>query len=167
MIPAAVKRRACALGLIAALLGTGCATKPAPAAKDDAQGPWSGRLALRLDSSPPQSFTAAFELKGHAQAGELALRTPLGNTAALLSWAPGRATVRSGSDLQEFDSLDALATHATGTSLPIAALFDWLTGVPTQAAGWSADLTELPAGRLQARRLEPQPTADLRLVLER
>jgi outer membrane lipoprotein LolB len=167
VITAAVKRRACALGLIAALLGTGCATAPAPAAKDNAQGPWSGRLALRLDSSPPQSFTAAFELKGHAQSGELALRTPLGNTAALLSWTPGKATVRSGSDLQEFDSLDALATHATGTPIPIAALFDWLAGVPTQAAGWSADLTELSAGRLQARRQEPQPTADLRLVLDR
>ena len=166
-MPAAATRRACALALIAALLGTGCATVPPPAAQDTAQGPWSGRLALRLDSTPPQSFTAAFELKGRADTGELALLTPLGNTAAQLSWGPGKAMLRAGSDVQEFASLDALAAHVTGTPLPIAALFDWLAGVPTQAAGWSADLSELPAGRLQARRLQPQPTADLRVVLDR
>ncbi|MCA0212925.1 MAG: outer membrane lipoprotein LolB [Proteobacteria bacterium] len=163
---AAASRRTCALALAVALLATGCATPP-PAERNLAQGPWSGRLALRLDGTPPQSFTAAFELKGRAEAGELALRTPLGNTAAQLSWAPGRATLRSGSDLHEFDSLDALAAHATGTPLPVAALFDWLAGVPTQAAGWSADLAELPAGRLQARRTAPAPAADLRLVLDR
>ncbi|MGE0333490.1 MAG: lipoprotein insertase outer membrane protein LolB [Ramlibacter sp.] len=157
----------CALALVAALLGAGCATPPPSADRGTAQGPWSGRLALRLDSTPPQSFTAAFELKGRAEAGELALRTPLGNTAAQLTWAPGKATLRSGSDVQDFDSLDALAAHATGTPLPVAALFDWLAGVPTQAAGWSADLTELPTGRLQARRTAPAPAADLRLVLDR
>lgn len=99
--------------------------------------------------------------------GELALRTPLGNTAAQLSWAPGKAMMRAGSDVQEFTSLDALVLHATGTPIPIEALFDWLAGVPTQVSGWSADLSELPTGRLQARRLEPQPTADLRVVLDR
>lgn len=166
-MPAAAARRACALALVAALLGTGCATPPPPATGGASQGPWSGRLALRLDSTPPQSFTAAFELKGRAEAGELALRTPLGNTAAQLTWAPGKATLRSGADVQDFDSLDALAAHATGTPLPVAALFDWLAGTPTQAAGWSADLTELPAGRLQARRTTPAPAADLRVVLDR
>jgi len=165
-MPGAAIRRACALALIAALLGTGCATAPPPAVQET-QGPWSGRLALRLDSAPPQSFTAAFELKGRAVAGELALLTPLGNTAAQLSWGPGKAMLRAGSDVQEFTSLDALAAHATGTPIPIAALFDWLAGVPTQVPGWHADMSELPAGRLQARRLEPQPTADLRVVLDR
>lgn len=166
-MPAAAARRACAVALVAALLGAGCATPPPPADGGAAQGPWSGRLALRLDSTPPQSFTAAFELKGRAEAGELALRTPLGNTAAQLSWAPGKATLRSGSDIQEFDSLDALAAQATGTPLPVAALFDWLAGIPTQAAGWSADLSQLPSGRLQAHRAAPAPTADLRVVLDR
>jgi len=165
-MPAAAARRACALALVAAILGTGCATAPPPGALES-QGPWSGRLALRLQGTPPQSFTAGFELKGRADTGELALLTPLGNTAAQLTWAPGKATLRSGSDVQDFDSLDALAAHATGTPIPIAALFDWLAGVPTQAAGWSADLSELPAGRLQARRLDPQPAADLRVVLDR
>ena len=167
MPAAALRRRTCAQALIAALIVTGCASTPAPTATDAAHGPWSGRLALRLHSTPPQSFTAAFELKGRANAGELALRTPLGNTAAQLSWEPGKATLRSGSGIQEFSSLDALAAHATGTPLPVAALFDWLAGIPTQAAGWSADLSELPAGRLQARRTIPAPAADLRLVLDR
>lgn len=151
---------------MAALLGTGCATAPVPVV-NTGQGPWSGRLALRLDSDPPQSFTAAFELKGRPEAGELALLTPLGSTAAQLSWTPGKATLRSGSQVQEFDSLDALAAHATGTPLPIAALFDWLAGQPTKAAGWAADLSEMPAGRLQARRTTPPPVTELRLVLDR
>lgn len=165
-MPAAVSRRACALALIAPLLVTGCATVTAPAEKGAAQGPWSGRLALQLHSTPPQSFTAAFELKGRADAGELALLTPLGNTAAQLSWGPGKAMLRAGSEVREFASLDALAEHATGTPLPIAALFDWLAGVPTQAPGWNADLSQLATGRLQARRTEPLPGADLRLVLD-
>jgi len=167
MLLAAARRAGPALGLIAALLAAGCATAPPSGATDPALGPWSGRLALRLDSTPPQSFTAAFELKGRPQAGELALLTPLGSTAAQLSWAPGKATLRSGSQVQEFESLDALAAHATGTPLPVAALFDWLAGVPTQAAGWTADLSQLPGGRLQARRTAPPPGADLRLVLDR
>ncbi len=165
-----MKPWAAAVALAGALLAAGCATPPPTASLPSAatQGPWTGRLAVRVQGQQPQSFSAAFELKGHAGAGELALRTPLGNTAALLSWAPGRASLRSGSDLQEFESLDALAVQATGTPLPVTALFDWLAGTPTAAAGWEADLSELAsAGRLQARRLTPPPEAELRLVLDR
>lgn len=155
--------------MAAALFVAGCATPAPPASSSSvATAAWSGRLAVRVDGQPPQSFSAAFELKGHAQTGDLALRTPLGNTAAQLAWAPGRASLRSGSQVQEFDSLDALVTHATGTPLPVAALFDWLAGTPTPADGWEADLSELQsAGRLQARRLAPPPAAELRLVLDR
>ena len=69
---AAASRRTCALALAVALLAAGCATPP-PAERNMAQGPWSGRLALRLDGTPPQSFTAAFELKGRAELAEFAL----------------------------------------------------------------------------------------------
>jgi outer membrane lipoprotein LolB len=53
-----------------------------------------------------------------------------------------------------------------GTSLPIHALFDWLDGIYTTAAGWSADLVRLEQGRLVATRATPAPAAELRLVLD-
>jgi outer membrane lipoprotein LolB len=33
-------------------------------------------------------------------------------------------------------------------------------------AGWHADLSQLPEGRLLARRTNPGPAAELRLILE-
>jgi len=39
--------------------------------------------------------------------------------------------------------------------------------VQTGAAGWSADLSQLESGRLTARRTQPLPAAELRLILER
>jgi len=143
-----------------------------PAGQDDPQAGATpsirtGRLALRVDATPPQSFSAAFELRGRAQEGELSLLTPLGSTAARLAWAPGSATLRSGNDTRSFDSLDALAESATGTALPVAALFDWLAGTATPVSGWEADLSQLDQGRLVARRVAPPPAAELRLVLDR
>jgi outer membrane lipoprotein LolB len=34
-------------------------------------------------------------------------------------------------------------------------------------AGWNADLSRFSEGRIAARRVEPAPQADLRLVLDR
>ena len=64
------------------------------------------------------------------------------------------------------ERLDALAQEATGTPLPVRALFGWLRGEPQAVPGWSADLSALAAGRLSARRLMPLPTAELRVVLD-
>lgn len=143
----------------------GCAAPPKPSAPQDNF--WSGRLALSVAPPQAQSFSAGFELRGGPQAGELTLTHPLGGIAAVLTWAPGRATLRSGQDLRQFPSLEALAEEATGAPLPIAALFDWLRGVAAPVAGWSADLSQLADGRLLARRTEPPPLAELRLLLER
>ena len=55
-----------------------------------------------------QSFSAAFELSGNAQAGALTLFTPLGTTAAALSWTPQASTLRSNTETRQFDSLGAL-----------------------------------------------------------
>jgi outer membrane lipoprotein LolB len=46
----------------------------------------------------------------------------------------------------------------------VAALFDWLAGVPSVADGWQVDLSGRTEGRLRARRLAA-PAADLRIVL--
>ena len=155
----------CAVILLVVLAG--CATPPKTSGPVDAQnGPWSGRLAVKVEDKPSDSFSAGFELKGSARAGELALFSPLGGTLAQLVWEPGSATLRTGTDTRQFPSVESLVAHVTGAAIPVAALFDWLHGKETQVAGWHADLSELPQGRLAAKRVEPRPEADLRLVLE-
>jgi outer membrane lipoprotein LolB len=151
---------------LAALLLAGCAHPLRPPEERSAQY-WSGRLALQVEESQSQSFAAAFELEGSPETGELKLFSPLGGTLARLIWAPGSATLNSGSKAQQFDSLEALAAQATGTALPVAALFDWLRGVNTPVPGWVADLSQLADGRLRARRVSPAPAADLRVALDK
>jgi outer membrane lipoprotein LolB len=159
--------RAGLLALSLAFLG-GCATAP-PASPPPATatGPWSGRLALQVKDKPEQSFSAMFELKGTAQAGELALSNPLGGTIAVLSWSPGDATLRSNGQTRQFESVDSLVRHATGAAIPVAALFDWLRGIATPVPGWHPDLSQLAQGRIFATRSEPPPQADLRVAIDR
>lgn len=156
------------LALALALLGlAGCAQLPRPGPEDAALPRWSGRLALRVDSQPPQAVSAAFDLRGSAERGELALLTPLGSTAAVLSWAPGLAVLREqGQPPQGFSSLETLVDHALGAPVPVAALFDWLHGTATSVAGWRVDLSRRAQGRLHARRDSPAPSAELRIVLD-
>jgi outer membrane lipoprotein LolB len=128
-------------------------------------------LAVRLDAEPPQSpeqsFAAGFELTGNAQAGELTLFTPLGTTAAALSWSAQTAILRSDGTVRQFESLDALIKQAVGTEVPVTALFAWLAGDSMTVAGWSADLSQYGSGRITARRTQSGPPAELRLVLEK
>lgn len=128
---------------------------------------WSGRLSLRVDSQPVQTFSALFELRGVPQAGELTLTSPIGNTLAQLHWAPGEALLRNGGKTQRFDSVDALIEAATGAAIPVGALFAWLAGRDERVPGWRPDLSQVGTGRLQATRESPQPRADLRIVFER
>lgn len=154
--------------LAAALLVAGCASAPkAPVPASADTGPWSGRLALQVEDNQSQSFSAGFELRGSARAGELTLFNPLGGTMAALAWAPGSATLRGNGPAREFESVEALVAHATGSAIPVAALFDWLRGTNTPVAGWQADLSQLAQGRLRARRTDPSPAADLRVALDR
>jgi outer membrane lipoprotein LolB len=165
----AVSRRIAAVLLAATVVfAAGCAQPPRASAQEDAAaGVWRGRLALQVENQPSQSFSAGFELRGRPQAGELTLYNPLGGTLAALSWAPGVATLRSGSEVRSFDSIDALVAGATGTAIPVASLFDWLAGRNTAVPGWEADLSQLAEGRLRARRVTPPPAADLRVALEK
>lgn len=150
----------------AVLLLAGCAMPPRTPAAPGVQ-VWTGRLALTVEGQPGSSLSGGFELKGAPETGELTLFNPLGGTAAVLSWSPGAATLRSGNEVRQFASLEALAQEATGAPLPIAALFDWLAGRPTPVEGWEADVTQVGEGRLRARRTAPPPPADLRVVFER
>jgi outer membrane lipoprotein LolB len=159
-------RARCAVLLLVVLAG--CATPPKPTGPVTADtGPWSGRLALQVEDKPGDSFSAGFELKGNARQGELTLYSPLGGTLAALAWDAGSATLRTGNETRQFPSLDSLVAHVTGAAIPVAALFDWLRGIDARVPGWRPDLSQLAQGRLSAKRVEPRPEADLRLVLER
>lgn len=155
----------CWLALIASFLIAGCAGIPSSVAPNDAQNPvWNGRLAIKVEDQPSQSFSTGFELRGNAQTGELNLLSPLGSTLARLTWNPDQASLRTPSSTQAFSSLEALMVSATGTAIPVAALFDWLGGVATPIEGWLVDLSRQPEGRLLARRAAP--ATELRVVLD-
>ncbi len=132
---------------------------------NDVQTPvWNGRMAIKVDDQPSQSFSTSFELKGGVQTGELNLLSPLGSTLARLTWNPDKASLRTPNSTQDFASLAALMVSATGTAIPVTALFDWLAGVPTPIEGWEVDLSRQPEGRLLARRTNP--ATELRVVLD-
>lgn len=146
----------------------GCAQ---PTRAPDPGAHWSGRLALQvqagtaLPETEAQSFHAGFELSGSAEQGQLLLSTPLGTSLARLRWGPGGAALEQGGQLRQAASLDALAQNLSGASLPIAALFDWLQGRATPAAGWQADLSGAAQGRITAQRWQPLPQATLRIIV--
>lgn len=162
--------------LLATLLIAGCAsptrvTAPQNADLATAQA-WAGRISLQVQGTPdgvaPQSFSASFELSGQPDNGELTLISPLGNVLGVLRWVPGEAVLDPGNGkLQRFDSVEAFLAQNTGAAVPMTALFSWLQGDNAPVPGWTADLSRHSEGRIAARRDQPTPQADLRVVLER
>lgn len=152
------------LALAASLLSA-CATPPREAARPG-EAAWNGRLALQIDSQPPQAFSAGFDLRGTPSTGELQLVSPLGNTLAMVVWDDTRAELRQGGQVTRRGSLDELTAELSGTAVPVAALFDWLRGQPGTVPGWQADLARHAEGRITARRTAPLPTAELRVVFQ-
>lgn len=132
-----------------------------------------GRIALKLesaagaDASGPQLFSGGFELLGRSQAGKLTLFSPLGGTAAVLTWSPGRARLESGGQSRDFESVTGMLIAATGADVPLTSLFAWLRGETADAPGWTVDLSQFANGRVLARRTAPRPEVELRVILER
>ena len=154
----------------------GCGSVPEPVAGDTL----AGRLVLQISpatGTTAQQWSAGFELRGSAQAGELALTSPLGTTMAQARWRPGQAELQQGGERQAFADLGELSRQLLGEKVPLEALFDWLRGRPWPAAsheptaqgflqqGWAVDLSGLGEGRLTARREQP-PAIVLRARLE-
>ncbi len=145
----------------------GCAHRPGVGGiKDNDNGPWSGRISLQIQGESPQAFFAGFELQGKAEQGELTLISPIGSVIAMLRWSPQEAVLESGSERTRFSSVDALLAQATGTAVPLHALFDWLAGKNTSLDGWTADLAQRSLGRINAKRVQPEPQTELRIVLD-
>lgn len=165
-------RRVGVIVLFATFLIAGCALSTGPASQLPLNSQlWHGRLAVRIESdqalTEPTSFSAEFELTGNPAAGELTIYTPIGSTAATLSWSPQVAVMRSNGNTRSFESLDALLKQAVGTDIPVVALFAWLAGDNLNAAGWNADLSQHANGRITARRTTPAPVTELRLVIDK
>jgi outer membrane lipoprotein LolB len=148
------------------LVLAGCSTAARQLEAAPGKSYWSGRMSVQVLDSPPQTTSGSFELSGSPAAGELVLLNPLGNIVARVQWSPGQASAQQGTQTRQASSLDELTQTLLGTSLPIAALFDWLQGKPTVAAGWQADLQARDEGKILARRSDPLPEASLRIVLD-
>jgi len=151
--------------LATVVLATGCATPNRQAQANTAF--WAGRVGLQIQSQPPQSLSAAFELQGSADHGELLLLSPVGSTLAQLNWTPQAAELIQGGRHWTSSNLDELTTQLAGTPLPLSALFDWLSGQATTPSGWQVDLSQWMQGRIQAERQSPAPTVQLKLLLDR
>ena len=157
-----------ALAICVALL-SGCAQPQRQLSADSAIESghhWSGRMALQVQDSQQQSFSASFELQGRPDRGTLLIFNPLGSIIARLQWTPSQATLQQGERITESESLPALITQMTGSDIPVAALFDWLQGKATTVSGWQTDLSRMADGRLRAERYSPPPEASLRIVLD-
>lgn len=170
-------KRQAALLAAAALLGA-CATPPPVLV--DGGAVTSGRLSLRVEAiadRAAQGLTAAFELQGRAERGELRLLSPLGSQLVSARWAPGSAVLDTPAGRQAYASLDELSLQALGEVLPLAALPDWLAGRPWPGAahqagtngfeqlGWRVDLARHAEGWVLAQRDAP-PAVVLRIRLD-
>lgn len=159
--------RVCIAVLFASFLIAGCSVIATENALNGLKTQsWHGRLAVRVETEPVQGFNAAFELSGSAQTGELVFYTPIGSTAARLVWSPQSAALHAEGRVQYFESLDALIERQLGTRLPALALFAWLAGNHVSVVDWNADLSDYGNGRITARRTQPAPSAEVRLLLE-
>ena len=165
--------------LLTATALAACASVPAPQ-----PGGVSGRLSLQVDATPDrpaQALSAAFDLRGDAERGELRLSTPLGTTLAMASWAPGEARLVTPQGDQRFADLGMLSRQVFGEELPLRALPDWLQGRPWPGAadaarplqpgpgfeqlGWTVELARFDRGQLTAWRAAP-PGVRLRAQLD-
>lgn len=172
-----------AAAAFAAAVLAACAAVPRTAERPPGDS-LSGRLALRVDAADAdaRSLTAAFELHGRPEAGELNLSTPLGTVIGQARWAPGSVVLVTPQGSTSYPNLDALTREILGESLPVAALFDWLKGRPWPGApsrvatapggpgfsqlGWSVDLTTFADAAISAMREQP-PTVTVRVKLDR
>lgn len=175
--------RALKAALAAAWLLAGCAVTPPPAPLGTA-GPLSGRLSVRVegnDGAAARSMSAAFELKGDAQAGQLELTTPLGTVLAQARWSINQVVLATSQGSTQFANLDDLTREVLGEAVPVAALFDWLRGRPWPGAasvptappaepgfrqlGWTVSLARFDQALVAALRERP-PTVTVRAKLD-
>jgi outer membrane lipoprotein LolB len=168
-----------AAGLACAALA-GCSSLNPPA-----QGPddtLSGRLSVQVEAhngAPARNVSAAFDLRGGPERGEMQLTSPLGTVMAQARWSPSDVVLKSSEGEKRFRDLTSLADDVLGEPLPLAALFDWLRGKAWAGApsnplpapgngfeqlGWTVALERRSEGWIVARRAAP-PAVTVRAKL--
>ena len=164
-----------ALMLAGALLAAGCASRR-PTQRAQITGAGGSSLTGRR-SDPSTVFfrrlraAAATPKRGQLTAVQLALGGTLAVASASLDHGARHAASPAGKDAAALplDGGTAGRARPPARPLPLAALFDWLGGIPTPVAGWLTDLSQAwPEGRLLARqRSQPGPAVELRILLDR
>ncbi len=143
-----MKRRACAAAIAAAGLLGGCAWfRPKTTTPF-----WQGRIALKDPLQADNNLSASFELQGSATAGSLILFNMLGLTLARMRWSEGFAELKSGDEIHTFGSADAMLRASLGQSIPLEAVFGWLSGDAQAVDGWEVDRSRYAERRLRARK---------------
>lgn len=140
----------------------------------------SGRLAVNIEpygAAPARNVTAAFELRGSPDQGELQLTSPLGTVMAQARWNGSEVLLITSDGQKRFPTLAALSQDVLGEALPLQVLFDWLRGRPWPDApsraeggkgfvqlGWNVNLERRPEGWVTATRAaEPVITVRAKL----
>lgn len=144
-----------------------CAQAPVPPEQyTDKQ--WSGRLSVRIEETPVQSWVVNFDLQGDIVRGELILSGPLGQTLAQARWNPMQAELQQqGHDIQHFIHLNQLWKNLTKIDFDLGVLFLWLEGRSFAApSGWQADTSQHGRLRLMRHALAAEPAIRLDLILQ-
>lgn len=167
---------------VMAMFLVGCASTP----RATVDGPLlSGRLLIKVAATsdqPAQSHSAAFELSGNEQRGQMRLLGPLGAQVALAEWSERGASLLDGNGGRDFPDMATMTSEALGESIPLGALMQWLQGKPWAGAphrplasatagfvqlGWSVDLGRWTDDALvEATRVDP-PGVSVRAKLDR
>jgi outer membrane lipoprotein LolB len=97
----------------------------------------SGRLSVSYHKDgKPESLSGKFVWTQTAQAIDVSLSSPLGQTIATIKVTPQAATLtQSGQAPRSAADIDSLSAQTLGWSLPVSGLRDWLQGYATGADG--------------------------------
>lgn len=133
--------------LLAACVGTllaGCAiAPPPPPPSSEPVAPYreqielSGRLSVNyLRDGKTESLAGRFSWRQSGARTDVVLTSPLGQTVAQISVAPGLATLtQAGQPPRAAADIDSLSAETLGWPLPVSGLRDWLQGYAIDASG--------------------------------
>lgn len=157
-------RRLFIAGVASVMLG--CAATP-PNTDGAAQQVFRGRMGIKVQGQPDNSWSAGFQLTGSADAGQMRLVSPIGTTLALARWAPQEASIERGQTIQRYSDASAMVRELLGADFQMTQLWAWLERKPLRVPGWDLQTTLRPdqSQLLVAHKAQPEPAITLRVIL--
>lgn len=156
------------LGIFLIVLLSACGHHRPTKLNDASLNQWSGRLFIRIEKLPVESWIVSFDLQGSLSAGNLILSGPLGQVLAHAQWSETQAELfQQGHEVQRFENLNQLWVSLTKVELNLATLFAWLEKreLLWLPSNWSADIDKDKPNRLRlirsASEIEPSIRLDL------